>query len=216
VAKLTAKGRETRERIVSVAADLMQTRGVAGTSTQHVEAAAGVSSSQIYHYFASKDELIMAVINFQADRIVSVHEGLLEIDGGMRTLEAWRGAVIEMQVTYGFEAGCPLGSLASELSTDDPTARIQLAYGFRRWETAIGNVLHSMHTRGELRPDADPAQLALALLTALQGGLLLSQTRQDTLALEAGLHAVLERIRQSTVPAPAGLNSSSALKPIGI
>jgi TetR/AcrR family transcriptional repressor of nem operon len=203
MAKLTPKGQETRDRIIAAAADLMQAQGVAGTSTQEVEAAAGVSSSQIYHYFADKNELVRAVIAYQTDRILSVHEPVLQAEGGMKALQAWRDTVIELQLTYGFEAGCPVGSLASELSPHDPVARADLAYGFRRWETAIRNVLRTMHDRGELHPEADPDQLAVALLTGLQGGLLLSQTRQDTVALEAVLDTVLERIRQSMVqPVP--------------
>lgn len=199
VAKLTAKGQETRERIIAAAADLMAARGVAGTSTQEVEAAAGVSSSQIYHYFADKDQLVRAVISYQTDRILSVHEPLLKAAGGMKALRAWRDTVIELQVTYGFAAGCPLGSLAGELSISDPAARADLAYGFRRWETAIRGVLQAMSARGELRPDADPDRLAVALLTALQGGLMLAQVHSDTIALEAALDTVLERIRQLTV-----------------
>jgi TetR/AcrR family transcriptional repressor of nem operon len=52
-----------------------------------------------------------------------------------------------------------------------------------------------MRDRGELRPDADPVRLALAMLAALQGGLLLTQTRRDTAALEAGLDTTLDCIR---------------------
>ena len=51
-----------------------------------------------------------------------------------------------------------------------------------------------MHERGDLRPEADPDQLALATLAAVQGGLLLTQTRRDTLALEAALDTVLAHI----------------------
>src|SRR5208282_2449480 len=52
--KLTIKGRQTRQRIVAAAAELMFEGGVAGTTMEDVRAAAGVSSSQIYHYFADK------------------------------------------------------------------------------------------------------------------------------------------------------------------
>jgi hypothetical protein len=52
-----------------------------------------------------------------------------------------------------------------------------------------------MQERGELNEDADPAHLALALLAPLQGGLLMTQTRRDTIALEAVLNAMIDRIR---------------------
>ena len=50
----TAKGLATRERIVEVAAALMYSGGVAGTSWEDVQNGAGVSASQLNHYFGDK------------------------------------------------------------------------------------------------------------------------------------------------------------------
>ena len=52
-----------------------------------------------------------------------------------------------------------------------------------------------MRARGDLRPDTDTDTLALALLVAVQGGLLLTQTRRSTASLRAGLDTVLAQIR---------------------
>jgi hypothetical protein len=48
-----------------------------------------------------------------------------------------------------------------------------------------------MHALGRLAPEADPRQLALATLAALQGGLLLAQVQRDPEPLAAGLDAML-------------------------
>jgi len=53
-----------------------------------------------------------------------------------------------------------------------------------------------MHARGEL--DADPDQLALALLAALQGGLLLTQIQRNTKPLKAALDTMLTHIETRT------------------
>ena len=72
--RLTPKGARTRARIVEEAAALIHERGVAGTTLEDVKVAAEVSGSQMYHYFPDKNELVQAVIDYQADTIVT-HRG---------------------------------------------------------------------------------------------------------------------------------------------
>jgi TetR/AcrR family transcriptional regulator, transcriptional repressor for nem operon len=190
--RLTRKGQETRQRIVDVAADLIFQQGVAHTTIEDVRAAAGVSSSQLYHYFDDKPALVRAVIDFQTDAIVSNQErfDLSSLEG----LRAWRDWVVDYQRSLNCRGGCPIGSLGSDLAESEPQARDQVAEGFRRWESEIKRGLREMHARGRLVDEADPDALALALLTALQGGLLLTQIQRDTKPLVAGLDAMLALI----------------------
>ena len=190
--RLTRKGQQTRQRIISAAADLIFEQGVANTTIDDVRAVADVSSSQLYHYFDDKPALVRAVIEHQADTIVGGQEtfDLSSLDG----LRAWRDWVIEHQRELNCNGGCPIGSLGSELAETDPEARAQVAEGFRRWEATIQTGLREMHARGRLVPDTDPDTLALALLAALQGGLLLTQIERDTKPQEAALDAMLELI----------------------
>jgi TetR/AcrR family transcriptional repressor of nem operon len=199
VSRLTSKGRATRERIVTAAAELMFENGVGGTSIEDVQLAAGVSASQVYHYFGDKKDLVKAVIAYQSEAIVGPQEPLLANLDSLAALRRWRDAIVQLQRSRQCQGGCPIGSLGSELSEVDEQARVEVAAGFSRWELAIRSGLHGMHDRGELRRDADPEQLALATLAALQGGLLLTQVRRDTAALEAGLDAMLDHIASLTV-----------------
>src|SRR5882762_9197303 len=70
--RLTPKGRATRARIVAAASELMLAQGAARTTVEDIRAAAGVSTSQLYHYFAGKDALVMAVIGHQEDQVLGV------------------------------------------------------------------------------------------------------------------------------------------------
>jgi TetR/AcrR family transcriptional repressor of nem operon len=190
--RLTRKGQETRQRIVNAAAELVFEQGVAHTTIEDVRAAADVSSSQLYHYFDDKPALVRAVVDHQADTIVTGQEtfDLSSLDG----LRAWRDWVIEHQRELNCSGGCPIGSLGSELAETDPEARAQVAEGFKRWEATIQTGLREMHASARLTPDTDPDTLALALLAALQGGLLLTQIERDTKPLEAALDAMLELV----------------------
>jgi TetR/AcrR family transcriptional repressor of nem operon len=191
----TAKGRATRAQIVATAADLMYQRGVAGTSTQDILRAANVSNSQLYHYFTDKDDLTRAVVAYQIERVLGHQQTLLTGLDSFAALEVWRDALVTFASRRHGKGGCPIGSLASELADLDEPARQALAAGFARWETAIRDGLTAMQARGELRPDADPDKLALATLTALQGGLLLTQTRRHAAPLAVGLDGAIAYIR---------------------
>ncbi|HEY1974499.1 MAG TPA: TetR/AcrR family transcriptional regulator [Pseudonocardia sp.] len=199
-AGLTRKGQATRNRIVAAAAELIFERGVAGTSTEDVRAKAGVSSSQLYHYFRDKRDLVIAVIEHQTENILNAQEPLFAQMDSLAGLRAWRDALVEMQRQRHCQGGCPIGSLGSELAESDVQARADVAAGFERWSSAIGKGLAAMHARGELAAEVDPDRLALATLTALQGGLLLTQIRRDTVALEAALDTMLDHIASLTRP----------------
>jgi TetR/AcrR family transcriptional repressor of nem operon len=193
--KLTPKGRATRERIVAAAAELMSRRGVARTTIEDIQEAAAVSTSQMYHYFADKGDLVAAVIDFQTDRVLAVqHLGLDRLEC-LEDLRRWRDIMVDIMRRLGFVGGCPIGSLANELAETDPLARAQVARSFVQWETMIRDGLNAIAARGELPDGTEVDNLALATLAAIQGGLLLSQVRRDTAPLEAAVDTMIEHLR---------------------
>ncbi len=196
--RLTRKGQETRRRIVSEAAALMYEPGVASTSVEAVQVAAGVSASQIYYYFGDKQGLVSAVIDHQCDSVLGVQQPLLANLDSIEALEAWRDVIVSIHRDGRNQQGCPMGSLTSELSRSAPEARADLRAGFNRWEKALRDGLCAMRERGELPDRVDPERFALALLAAVQGGLVLTQARRDTIALEASLGTLIDCLRGHT------------------
>lgn len=206
---ITTKGEATRDRIVDAAAALIYQRGVTGTSTSDIQAAAGVSASQIYHYFGDKSALTRAVIEYQTNVILGFQEPLLKSIDGLEGLRRWAAIILDIQRLRDFRGGCPLGSLASELADNDSAARENIAASYRRWQGAIRAGLAAMRDRGELAESADIDTMATVLLTALQGGLLLGQVLRDGQPLEVTLNAVIDYIAAFTT-AEAGGNDSTA------
>ena len=49
------------ERLLAVATRLFAEKGFEGTSVQEIVAAAGVTKGAMYHYFASKDDLLYEI-----------------------------------------------------------------------------------------------------------------------------------------------------------
>jgi AcrR family transcriptional regulator len=193
--RLTAKGRATRTRILAAAADLILKNGVNGTGIEDVRKAAGVSGSQMTHYFRDKRTLVKEVIAWQAENNLDAHRQ--PALGHLDSFAAWRlwaRLITEKQVGRGFVGGCEFGSLAGQLVESDDATRADLAEGYERWIELFRAGLTAMRDRGDLRPDTDPGALALATLSAMQGGMLLAQTLRDVTPLRDALTAAVERI----------------------
>jgi len=191
---VTRRGRASRERIVERAAELFAGRGIAAVSVDEVLAAAGAGKGQFYHYFRGRDELAAAAVGFRCAQVVA---GLTEALGGVSSLKGLEQALAGFMT--GFEQqrmpGCPIGTLSTEVAGRNEEARVQAAAGFGAWEKLLADALDRMREGGELRADADPAVLATGLLASIEGGMVLSQARQDMTSLRVAVEAGLAHVR---------------------
>lgn len=195
--KLTPKGQATRERILECAADLIYRRGVQGTSNDILRREAGVSGSQLHHYFPDKETLVRATLAWRAESMMGLRQvpprGPLD---SLTALRAWADSYLDRpEVVTG---GCSFGSLAAEVLKSDLDVRDAVAEGFARWRAQFRDGLTTMRDRGQLRPDADPDKLATSLMAAFQGGLLLTQAAREIQPLREALDAALAYVESHT------------------
>ncbi len=190
---LTSRGRRTRERIVAAAAELMLDVGVTGTTMEDVRDRAEVSSSQIYHYFSTKDDLVRAVIAHHDETIVGTHEEVFahldSLDGLRRWCERDRRVPAPRRVLRRMS----VGRTGSADRRDRPRRPAAVARALARWERAIRQGYDAMRDRGVLDASVDTTSLAVATVAALQGGLLMAQLQRDPAPLRASLDAVVHR-----------------------
>jgi TetR/AcrR family transcriptional regulator, transcriptional repressor for nem operon len=190
----TTKGRETRGRILDTATGLVFEHGVAETTLDDVRKAAGVSKSQLYHYFADKEDLIHAVIDRTIQQVLDAQPELADLST-WEAISRWLDELVELQVERHAIGGCPIGGLAGQLAETDRLARDALAAGFDRWERPLREGLEKMQAHGKLARTADASRLATSTLAAIQGGLVLTQTRRDPQQLRIALDAAYAHLR---------------------
>ena len=146
---LTERGRRSRERIVEAAAAAMADRGAGGCSLDQILEAAGASKSQLYHYFADKNDLVRAVIARRVGETLDCQGPMLGELDSLADIRRWFDWLIANNQDLGCP-GCPLGTLANELADRDETARVDLAGGFDTWMSYVIEGLARMQARGEL------------------------------------------------------------------
>ncbi|MCV7197973.1 TetR/AcrR family transcriptional regulator [Mycobacterium angelicum] len=194
--QLTRKGLATRARIIGAAADLVFERGVSNASIDEVRTAAGVSGSQISHYFGDKRDLIRQVIASRRADVVAFHTQarLGELDS-IAALQDWATACVDDIESVYRRGGCVYGSLAGELIDADDEIHADLSAGYDAWIELFRGGLAAMRRRGDLRPDADPKHLAVSLVVAHQGGAMLTHATGDPEPLRAALDAAVAYVR---------------------
>ena len=106
----------------------------------------GASKSQLYHYFANKDELLREAAALQAARVLETHKQLVESLNSLDAMRRWREAVLALNR----QNGCPMGALAYQLPRSAGRARTVVADGFGMWRWLIEDGLVKMRDRGEL------------------------------------------------------------------
>jgi len=137
---LTERGRRSRERIVEAAAAAVAERGAGGCSLDQILDAAGASKSQLYHYFADKDDLVRAVIARRLGETLDCQgPKIAELDS-LADIRCWFDWMIAENAERGCP-GCPLGTLANELAGRNEVARADLAGSF---DTVIGLVTDAL------------------------------------------------------------------------
>lgn len=194
-AQLTRKGLATRSRIVDTAAALVFERGVANTSIDQVRTRAGVSGSQITHYFRDKRDLIRQVVATRRRDVRTFHTqarvGALDTVDALR---AWADACMADVDTVYRLGGCVYGSLAGELIDADSEIHADVARGYDEWIDIFSTGLASMRRRGDLRSEADPRHLAVSLVVAHQGGAMLTHATGRAEPMRAALNAAVDYV----------------------
>ncbi|MBT2566365.1 TetR/AcrR family transcriptional regulator [Arthrobacter sp. ISL-85] len=195
--KLTRRGRSTRTRILRHAADLIYTEGVHATNNKLLRSAAGVSGSQLTHYFPNKESLVLGVVEWQASSILEFHRS--ERFAGFDTIDAFQDWA-DFYILSGrpFKDGCSLGALASEIVKTDLDVRDELSQVFKEWADIFREGLERMRCLGRIDASADPARLAHMLMAAYQGGSLLAQIEDDITPLRDSLYAAVDHLRSLT------------------
>jgi AcrR family transcriptional regulator len=197
----TRQGRETRERIVRAAAELIGERGPDATSLDDVREVTGASKSQLYHYFGDKHGLVEAVVEHQCATVLGVQARALASVNDWDDLERWAELMVAIVEQQGARGGCPIGTLAAALSDTDEELRTSLSQAFRAWSDAIRGALFRLRDNGLIAADTDLDALTTVTLSAVQGGLLLSKTSRDSEQLRTALRGAISQLRSH---APAG------------
>ncbi len=176
---------DARERLIEAARTRIFAHSYEGVSVDELCEYAGVNKSSFYHFFSSKQDLVLATVEYQwqwfeqtvlaptfSDH-VPPHERMLRFfDLAFSFEQAY-------QQTSGHLRGCPAGNLALEMSTHDELIRVRVEQFFQRWLRYFEQMVCEAKTQGMVPASLDAAATAQALLAYFEGVMLLAKSRND-------------------------------------
>jgi TetR/AcrR family transcriptional regulator, transcriptional repressor for nem operon len=170
---------ETKERILRTAFQLFHEQGFHATGIATIVREAGINPGSLYHFFESKDQLLLSVLEFAIGYLGPAVMEPVEsrtpdpIGRIFALLDQYR----EGMVRHGCRMGCPIGNLALEVSDGNPDARRLIHQNFENWVSRVEGWL--VEAGDKLPPDVSRAQLARFILTVMEGGLMQARAAND-------------------------------------
>ncbi len=175
---------DTRSRILAAAREMFHGRSYADVGIQEICEAARVQKGSFYHFFPSKRELAMAVIDdmaedwahgFVAEAFDPDLPPIERLDYMIDAAYYWQKAAADIE---GRMPGCLFGNLALEMSTRDDVMRAKLNAVFDRARDKFRVTLDEAVRTGALAA-LNTEATASAMLAYLEGIILLAKTRND-------------------------------------
>lgn len=171
-AKPRARAADKRRRLTTEAARVLHEQGVERTTLADIARAADVPVGNVYYYFKTKDELVLAALSEHSAHLDELTGRLDQLPDPRDRLRALVGAWVD-QREVAARYGCPTGTLAVELDKRaDGTLDEEAGAVIRRLLDWTGRQFRALRL-------PDPDDLAVALVSAYQGMSLLANALRD-------------------------------------
>jgi AcrR family transcriptional regulator len=195
----SAKGAETRLRIIRAAADLFHKQGVRGTSPDQVIEASGTGKGQFYHYFGSKEGLVHDVLHSHLEAISSGRAPINYEIQSWRDLEGWFLAQLELQERFGMTRGCPFGTIGNEITENDELIRQDLNLIFEVVRHKLAAFFIQEKAGGRLSKDVNEDGLADFCIATIQGAMLMGKIKRNSRPAAASVREALAHLKRYVV-----------------
>ncbi|WP_368031063.1 TetR/AcrR family transcriptional regulator [Arcobacter sp. s6] len=165
-----------REKLLDVAFNEIYHNGYSATSIDKILKQASMNKGSMYHFFKSKKELGLAVVNEKINSYIEDKYGVL-----LKYEENICDEILKLiknRNNFDFTCGCKLNNLMQELSPVDNDFKIALEKVYLRFENIIEEVLNKAIQKGEIKHN-DSKALSMYVVASIEGCLGTAKKSQD-------------------------------------
>lgn len=166
--------KDTKAEIIAKGTEMISLNGYNATGIDAVLKQVNVPKGSFYHYFGSKEDFGLAVIDRFAERYQQRLETFLDdvevtpLNRIRNYLESGLARFAQNQCAK----GCLIGNLGQELADQNERFRSRLDEIFQSWKVHFAACIREAQGVGELAPDLDVNIIAGFILSGWEGAIL--------------------------------------------
>lgn len=194
-----SKAEKTKAFIIEKTAALFNEKGYAGTSLNDMTEATGLTKGSIYGNFANKDEVALAVFDYNLKKINTIVKA--EVDPSLSYKEQ---LLAYTDIYYNFskypltQGGCPILNTAVESDDTHPALRKKATEAILTWKNNIKKLITKGIEAKEFTANIDADQFALTFIATIEGGIMLSKLLNKPEHLKTVVRSVKKMIDDLT------------------
>ncbi len=177
--------KDTRSDIIRAGMGIIARHGYNSTGIEAILKQAGVPKGSFYHYFSSKQEFGLQVLDHFASGIERIFSTMLS-DASLSPLARLRKCVESLVVRFednNCGVGCLVANLGQELADQNEEFRQRLAWIFRSWMRLFEQCLREERSAGEIPAQSSSELLAEVFISGFEGALLVSKVMKSSAPL---------------------------------
>jgi TetR/AcrR family transcriptional repressor of nem operon len=187
---------DTKERILEAGAELVIEKGFNGAGLAEILQRAGVPKGSFYHYFASKEEFGVALIERACGEYVDALRHILA-DRKRTAVQRLRG-VFEWSraecAANGPTVECVIPKLALETANLSEPVHAAVRAAYQQWSALLAQVVREGQAAGEIARRHDPDRLANVLVMLWEGAAIRMQVDRSIQPLDDFLAFVFDTL----------------------
>jgi TetR/AcrR family transcriptional repressor of nem operon len=182
----SAKDVDTREKLLEVGAQAFAEKSFNSCGLAEILQRAGVPKGSFYHYFASKEDFGVALIEKEMAAYLETLRPLLS-DRRRTPVERLR-AVFEQGraecLAHGAARLCLIPRMALETGQLSEPVHAAVKYAYEQWTAILARTIREAQAAGELRREDDPDRIANVLVMLWEGATIRMQIDQSLQPLD--------------------------------
>lgn len=179
-----------KSEIVAIAADLIHEYGYNNIGIKKILDEANIPKGSFYHYFQSKEDLALSVIEFHIDNTKKI---LGQVDRSVEGLRDFFNVFFKRLEEMEYKKGCPIGNLILELADLKESYRDKLLEWLKFLEDEITDILKET----ELEIKTDPRALASFIISSLEGAIMKAKLEKNNEPIDEFNYYIFECLLRS-------------------